>query len=131
MKLIEKTLLRLNRISPSQYSSLKRCAYRVVLANTYKNPLLPYPPNGHLGNVIHECIRLILTKQIQDDKEFNDLWSKLIEEEEAILKKLGFDFLTPLKRTVKGYSIKKLQVKSLLRKGVRNVKDKKKRKVKF
>ena len=115
MKTVKKSFKKLDSISPSRYSAMQRCSYRVVLANTYGKPLLPYPPNSHLGNVIHECICLILTKQIQDEIAFNAVWEKLIKKEEAVLQEMGFEFLTPLKKSVKkGYAIKKLQVKSLI-----------------
>ena len=130
MKAANKTLKKLDSISPSRFFVMKRCSYRVVLANTYGNPLLPYPPNSHLGNVIHECIRLILTNQIQDDIAFNAIWAELIKKEEVALKKMGFEFLIPLKKSVKkGYAIKKLQVKSLMYSKNNNKKDRQKKQI--
>lgn len=104
----------LDRISPSRYTSLKACAYRVILANTYENPLLPYAPYGHFGNVVHEAIRAVLTKSVTTTEEFNQKWKDLIVVEENRLEELGFDFMVPLKKSVKGYSLKKMQVRSLL-----------------
>ena len=80
----------------------------------YKKPLLPYYPGGHLGNVIHECIRLILTNQIKSDEKFNTEWEKLVAMEENKLVKRGYESYTPLKRSVKGYTMKKFAVKSLI-----------------
>jgi len=105
----------LSRISPSRYTAIKRCPYRIVLANSCTHPLLSYPPVGHLGNVMHECIRLIVTRGINNDNEFRHNWNHLVEKEEQILKDRGFDFFTPLSENVPGYTIKKLQVKSLIR----------------
>lgn len=117
MRIKATTLKALDRISPSQYSSLGRCAMKVVLANSFKTPLLPYPPHSHLGNVIHECISLILSKQVTDYDSFNRVWQSLINKEEAKLLDLGFSSMVPIKVAVKkGYSIKKLQVRSLIAK---------------
>ena len=114
MKLDLLPLKQLSSISPSQYNVLKTCPYRVILSSTYKKPLLPYYPGGHLGNVIHECIRLILTNQIKSDEKFNTEWEKLVAMEENKLVKLGYESYTPLKRSVKGYTMKKFAVKSLI-----------------
>ncbi len=105
----------LDRISPSRYTFLKACAYRVILANTYENPLLPYAPYGHFGNVVHEAIRAVLTRNVTTIEGFNQKWQELIDVEENRLVELGFDFMVPLKKSMKkGYSLKKMQVRSLL-----------------
>lgn len=106
----------LKRISPSRFTATRKCPYRVVLANSYSNPLLPYPPANHLGNVIHECIRLILIDVIKSNSEFDENWNRLLQKEEKVLKDIGFGFFTPLSENVTGYTIKKLQVKSLIKK---------------
>lgn len=104
----------LKRISPSRYTAIIRCPYRVVLANSYPSPLLPYPPASHLGNVIHECIRCIVTSKIKTSSEFDEMWTRLLVKEEKVLEDMGFGFFTPLSENVPGYTIKKLQVKSML-----------------
>lgn len=106
-------LKKLNRISPSRFSTLRKCPYRVVLANSYSDPLLPYPPASHLGNIIHECIRLIVTNEIKSNSEFDEKWNRLLVHEEKLLEDMGFGFFTPLSGNVSGYTIKKLQVKTL------------------
>jgi CRISPR/Cas system-associated exonuclease Cas4 (RecB family) len=105
----------LKRISPSRYTAISRCPYRVVLANSYSSPLLPYPPSNHLGNIIHECIRLIVTGKIGTSVEYDEIWNRLLAKEEKALEDMGFAFFTPLSENVPGYTIKKLQVKSLLK----------------
>ncbi len=105
----------LKRISPSRYTVINRCPYRVVLANSYSSPLLPYPPASHLGNVIHECIRLILTGEIRTSTEFDGIWNRLLAKQEKALEDMGFGLFTPLSENVPGYTIKKLQVKSLFK----------------
>lgn len=109
----------LSRISPSKYTGISRCPYGVALANTYSAPLLPYPPASHLGNVIHKCLQLIVTREITTGTEFDENWNRLISVEEEILDNLGFGFYTPLSENVPGYTIKKFQVKSLLKNAVR------------
>lgn len=105
----------LRRISPSRYTAINRCAYREVLSNSYDSPLLAYPPANHLGNVIHESIQLIVTGKVKSDAEFDAIWNHLLAKQEKALKDMGFGFFTPLSENVPGYTIKKLQVKSLLK----------------
>ena len=105
----------LKRISPSRYTAISRCPYRVVLANSYSSPLLPYPPASHLGIVIHECIRLIVTGEIRTSTEFDAMWNHLLEKQEKELEELGFGFFTPLSENVPGYTVKKMQVKFLIK----------------
>ncbi len=105
----------LKRISPSRYTAISKCPYRVVLANSYSSPLLPYPPANHLGNVIHECIRLIVTGKMRTGEEFDEMWNRLLAKEEKALEDMGFAFFTPLSENVPGYTIKKLQVNFLLK----------------
>lgn len=105
----------LKRISPSRYTAINRCPYRVILANSYPSPLLPYPPANHLGNIIHKCIQLIVTGVISTGMEFDTTWSCLLAEQENALEKMGFGFFAPLSDNVPGFTIKKLQVKSLLK----------------
>lgn len=115
MQKVTTILKPLKRISPSRYTAINRCPYRVVLSNSYASPLLPYPPASHLGNVIHECIRLIVTGKIGTSADFDEVWNCLLSKEESTLEEMGFAFFTPLSENVPGYTIKKLQVKSLLK----------------
>lgn len=93
---------------------MTHCAYRVVLANSHEHPLLPYPASSHLGNVIHEGIELIVKGKINSIAEFDRAWCTLVAKEEQKLKTMGFGFLVPLHENVSGYTIKKIQVRSLL-----------------
>ena len=115
MKELVTILKPLKRISPSRYTAINRCPYGVVLANSYPSPLLPFPPASHLGSVIHECIRLIVTGTIRTSAEFDVMWNRLLAKQEKALEDIGFGFFTPLSENVPGYTIKKLQVKSLLK----------------
>tara|TARA_R110002050_G_scaffold85135_1_gene181723 strand:+ start:9256 stop:10317 length:1062 start_codon:yes stop_codon:yes gene_type:complete len=115
MQKVTTILKPLKRISPSRYTAINRCPYRVVLSNSYASPLLPYPPASHLGNVIHECIRLIVTGKIGTSADFDEVWNCLLSKEERTLGDMGFAFFTPLSENVPGYTIKKMQVKSLIK----------------
>lgn len=127
MNKVPEKLKPLKRISPSRYTAMKKCPYRVVLANSYSAPLLPYPPASHLGNVIHECIRLIISGVIKTNAEFDKTWKYLLAKQEKALVDRGFEFYKPLSENVPGYTIKKLQVKSLLKsRGKTNIQENKK-----
>lgn len=115
MEKVTKTLSLLKRISPSRYTAINSCPYRVVLSNSYAKPLLPYPPTTHLGNVIHECIRLIFTRQIRTNADLEKMWNSFLTKEENKLADMGFDFYSPLSENVPGYTLKKYQVKSLFK----------------
>jgi len=44
---------KINRISPSQFYSMKNCAYKSLLAEAFgKKPLLPISPNAYFGTVL-------------------------------------------------------------------------------
>src|SRR5690554_438920 len=92
MKELTTILKPLKRISPSRYTAINSCPYRVVLANSYSIPLLPYPPSNHLGNIIHESIRLIVTGKIETSVEFDEIWNRFLAKEEKSLKDMGFEF---------------------------------------
>lgn len=114
----------LKRISPSQYTYFKECPYKLVLANYFHAPLLPIPPSSHFGSVLHKCIEKILKGEIISEEEFNNQWDNLITQEEKKIRKMGFDFYLPLKQHVSGYTIKKIQLKRLLKKNYKNYKTK-------
>lgn len=60
----------LKQISPSKYTSLNKCAYRTVLANSGIRQILPYSPSSHLGIIIHECLNLIFSNEINEINQF-------------------------------------------------------------
>ena len=54
----------IKRISPSQYYSMKNCAYKSLLAEAFeKKPLLPVSPNAYFGTVLHR-MQLFTSTQI-------------------------------------------------------------------
>src|SRR6185437_10913058 len=105
----------LDRISPSNYTAIKKCALKVVLATSSSTPPLPYPPANHLGNIIHKITELITVGKITTIEGFDDTWQKLLATEEQKLIENGQSSSVPLSLNVPGYTIKKLQVRSRLR----------------
>jgi hypothetical protein len=48
---------KIKRISPSQFYSMKNCAYKSLLAEAFdKKPLLPVSTNAYLGIVLHKIL---------------------------------------------------------------------------
>ena len=46
----------IKRISPSQFYSMKNCAYKSLLAEAFdKKPLLPVSLNAYFGTVLQRC----------------------------------------------------------------------------
>ena len=51
---------KINRISPSQFYSMKNCAYKSLLAEAFeKKPLIPISPAAYFGTVLHKILELI------------------------------------------------------------------------
>ena len=82
---------KIQRISPSQFYSMKNCSYKSLLAEAMnKNPLLPISANAYYGTVLHKILDLISKGIIQNEVEFNNTFQdqiqlmedKLIEEEQ-------------------------------------------------
>jgi hypothetical protein len=61
---------KINRVSPSQFHSMKNCAYKSLLAEAFeKKPFLPVSPNAYLGTVLHKKLELISSLELDDKKE--------------------------------------------------------------
>jgi CRISPR/Cas system-associated exonuclease Cas4 (RecB family) len=110
------TFKKINRVSPSQFHSMKNCAYKSLLAEAFDNkPLLPISPNAYLGTVLHKMLELISRGEIKSEIEFNSRLDSEILLMENKLKELGFDFFVPLQMNVRDFGIKKIQLKKYLR----------------
>jgi CRISPR/Cas system-associated exonuclease Cas4 (RecB family) len=106
----------INRISPSQFYSMKSCAYKSVLAAAFeKKPLLPVSPNAYFGVVLHKILELIAKRVIKNEEEFNLEFDNQVKSQEEFLCKNGYDFFTPLQKNVKDYGMKKVLLKKHLR----------------
>lgn len=106
----------IKRISPSQFYSMKNCAYKSVLAEAFdKNPLLPLSPNAYFGTVLHKILELISKGIILNEEDFNAEFDKQVKTLEDDLQQKGFGFFVPLKIKLRNFGLKKIQLKKHLR----------------
>lgn len=112
---------KINRISPSQFYSMKNCAYKSLLAEAFeKKPLLPVSPNAYFGTVLHKMLELISKGVIRNETDFNKIFDEQVKLQEEDLKQQGYDFFLPLQKNVKDFGMKKI----LLKKHLRNISEK-------
>lgn len=106
----------IKRISPSQFYSMKNCAYKSLLAEAYnKKPLLPLSPNAYFGTVLHKMLEQISKGIILSEEDFNTEFVKQVNTLEDDLQQKGFGFFVPLKIKLKNFGLKKIQLKKHLR----------------
>jgi CRISPR/Cas system-associated exonuclease Cas4 (RecB family) len=117
MNKIDKIVFReINRISPSQFFSMKNCAYKSLLAEAFeKKPLLPVSPNAYFGTVLHKMLELIAKGIIKNEADFNKLFDEQVKLQEENLQQSHFDFFIPLQKNVKDFGMKKILLKKHLR----------------
>ncbi|WPV65413.1 PD-(D/E)XK nuclease family protein [Chitinophaga sp. LS1] len=117
MNKINKLVFReINRISPSQFYSMKNCTYKSILAEAFeKKPLLPVSPNAYFGTVLHKMLEQIAKGAIKDEESFNRSFDDQVRLQEENLKQLHYDFFTPLQKNVKDFGMKKVLLKKHLR----------------
>ncbi|QQS51080.1 MAG: PD-(D/E)XK nuclease family protein [Bacteroidota bacterium] len=115
-KIADISFKEIKRISPSQFYSMKNCAYKSLLAEAFnKNPLLPVSPNAYFGTVLHKMLELIAKGIVKSEDDFNDEFDKQVNLLEDDLMKKGFDFFVPLKIKLKNFGLKKVQLRKHLR----------------
>ncbi|MBD1429229.1 PD-(D/E)XK nuclease family protein [Sphingobacterium litopenaei] len=106
----------IKRISPSQFYSMKNCAYKSLLAEAFdKRPLLPLSPNAYFGTVLHKMFELIAKGIVKSENDFNFEFDNQIKALEEDLKQKGFGFFVPLKVKLKNFGLKKIQLKKHLK----------------
>lgn len=106
----------IKRISPSQFYSMKNCAYKSLLAEAFdKKPLLPLSPNAYFGTVLHKMLELIAKGIVKSEDDFNLEFDNQVKTLEEDLKLKGFGFFVPLKVKLKNFGLKKIQLKKHLR----------------
>lgn len=106
----------IKRISPSQFYSMKNCAYKSLLAEAFdKKPLLPLSPNAYFGTVLHKMLELIAKGIVKDEDDFNAEFDKQVKALEEDLRQKGFGFFVPLKIRLRNFGLKKIQLKKHLR----------------
>jgi len=107
---------KINRISPSQFYSMKNCAYKSLLAEAFeKKPLLPVSSNAYFGTVLHKILELIAKGVIRNEDDFNKVFDEQVKLQEDILKQQGYGFFVPLQKNVKDFGMRKILLKKHLR----------------
>jgi len=115
-KIAEIKFKEIKRISPSQFYSMKNCAYKSLLAESFdKKPLLPLSPNAYFGTVLHKILELITKGIIKSEIDFNIEFEKQVKILENELSSNGFHFFVPLKIKLRNFGLKKIQLKKHLR----------------
>lgn len=105
----------IKRISPSQFYSMKNCAYKSLLAEAFgKNPLLPLSPNAYFGTVLHKILELIAKGVVKSEDDFSQMFDIQVKAVEDNLKEQGYNFFVPLQRNVKDFGMKKILLKKHL-----------------
>lgn len=106
----------IKRISPSQFYSMKNCAYKSLLAEAFdKKPLLPLSPNAYFGTVLHKMLELIAKGIVKREDDFNAEFDRQVKALEDDLQSKGFGFSVPLKIKLRNFGLKKIQLKKHLR----------------
>lgn len=107
---------KIHRISPSQFYSMKNCAYKSLLAEAMNRiPLLPVSANAYYGTVLHKMLELISKGIIKNEDGFNVIFQEQIQLMEEKLVADGYDFFVPLQKKVKDFTMKKILLKDHLR----------------
>ena len=107
---------KLKRISPSQFYSMKNCAYKSLLAEAFdRKPLLPISPNGYLGTVLHKMLEAISRGEIKNETEFKEKFDAEIKLMEESLQRNGYGYFVPLQMNVRDFGMKKIQLKKHFR----------------
>ena len=115
-KIGEPNFKEIKRISPSQFYSMKNCAYKSLLAEAFdKKPLLPLSPNAYFGTVLHKMLELIAKGIVKSEDDFNAEFERQVKALEEDLQQKGFGFFVPLKVKIKNFGLKKIQLKKYLR----------------
>lgn len=106
---------KIQRISPSQFYSMKNCAYKSLLAEAMnKKPLLPISANAYYGTVLHKILELISKGLIKSEIDFNTAFEENVKLIEEKLLADGYGFFVPLQRNVKDFTMKKILLKDHL-----------------
>lgn len=107
---------KINRISPSQFYSMKNCAYKSLLAEAFeKKPLLPVSPSAYFGTVLHKMLELISKGAVRSEDDFNRIFDEQVKSVEESLRQQGYGFFIPLQKNVKDFGMKKIWLKKHLR----------------
>ena len=94
----------LERISPSKYCSLKRCALKEIWSANRVPVLLPSSPMAKFGTAIHKMLELVNQGNVTHQKELDGIWERIIGliEKEMLEQEFEKHFV-PLKKLVRNY----------------------------
>lgn len=107
---------KIQRISPSQFQSMKNCAFKSVLAEAMnRKALLPISANAYYGTVLHKMLELIIKGTIKNEDDFNITFQKQLLAMEERLIADGYVYFVPLQKKVRDFIMKKILLKDQLK----------------
>ena len=98
----------LERVSPSRFLSLKRCALQAIWSRLHE-PLLPKWPAARLGTVAHQLIEEVgYGKHGAGREDLEQAWETLVEAQEREMKDSWLERnLVPLSESARDYHVRK------------------------
>ena len=123
----------LKRISPSRFTALNSCLLQEASKSYGQDQLLPSSPSSYIGSISHNLLEMAgkgeLNGLSQADVEAK--WSNILNSEENKLKaSILHQHLSPLRKYVLNYEVKKIQALAKISKMHRTARKKIKPKVK-
>jgi CRISPR/Cas system-associated exonuclease Cas4 (RecB family) len=110
---------KIKRISPSQFHSIKNCAYKSILAEAFeKKALLPISPNAYYGSVLHKILEFMARGLVRTEEDFDMRFDAEIAVMENHLSQEGYSSLIPLQKNVKDFGLKKALLKKHLKNAI-------------
>jgi ethanolamine utilization protein EutP (predicted NTPase) len=98
----------IQRVTPSQFTVMSRCIYRVVLASSLDHDfVLPISANAYFGTLAHKILEKFEKGAITTIDEFEYAFSVQVNKIEKELEERGFHFMLPLSAHVKDFGVKK------------------------
>lgn len=77
--------------------------------------MLPNSPNAHIGSIIHETIKIAKGEKIREKRDFESIWSELVDKKEKTMAKSWIEkHLVPIKEYSIDYEVKKLLCKKFV-----------------
>lgn len=105
----------IHRISPSIFYAFKKCALHGTLVTSKAPKMLPNSPNAYIGNIIHETIKIAKEEKISEKRDFESIWSELVDKKEKAMTKSWIEkHLVPIKEYSTDYEVKKLLCKKFV-----------------
>lgn len=98
----------LERVSPSRFLSLRRCALQAIWSSLHE-PLLPKWPAARLGTVAHQLMEQVgYGKHSADREELEQAWEALVETQEQEMAGSWLERnLVPLSESARDYHVRK------------------------